>query len=237
MHSTAAAARASAAQSAVPAALSRRVALALGGAVLLPRRAAAAEKRGSQRGKGLFIIENDFPYATGRYPPRVLDLEALPEQDANVEVFNAWGKCVQDSCSYVGLKQRYEGYKKGRYAVELASKALDGDLREAAAGEIDFPDECADKFEKALRRCSLLSNALLISENYGTSNEALVARFYLNEAFYGSKTLAAACKQADLAAAAQAWALCRDSWNSFLVLVNRAIVPKVGDKFPLVAAK
>ena len=36
--------------------------------------------------------------------------------------------------------------------------------------------------------------------------------------------------------AAQAWALCRDSWNSFLVLVNRAIVPKVGDKFPLVAA-
>ena len=81
-------------------ALSRRSVLALGGATLLPRRVKAAgtpkeEKRGSQRGKGLFIIENDFPFATGRYPPRVLDLERLPEQDSNKDVYNAWGKCVQ----------------------------------------------------------------------------------------------------------------------------------------------
>jgi hypothetical protein len=81
-------------------ALSRRSVLALGGAILLPRRVTAAgtpkeEKRGSQRGKGLFIIENDFPFATGRYPPRVLDLERLPEQDSNKDVYNAWGKCVQ----------------------------------------------------------------------------------------------------------------------------------------------
>ena len=47
------------------------------------------------------------------------------------------------------------------------------------------------------------------SENYGTSNEALVARFYLNEAFYGSKTLAAARSKGDDAAARDAWALCR----------------------------
>jgi len=69
----------------------------------LPRRAAALaadapgneKKRGSQRGKGLFIIENDFPFATGRYPPRVLDLDALPEQEGSKDVYNAWGKCVQ----------------------------------------------------------------------------------------------------------------------------------------------
>jgi hypothetical protein len=47
------------------------------------------------------------------------------------------------------------------------------------------------------------------SENYGTSNEALVARFYLNEAFYGSKMLAAACGKGDVAAAAEAWSLSR----------------------------
>lgn len=85
-------------------ALSRRAALALGSgacsAALLPRYVAAAgtskdEKRGSQRGKGLFIIQNDFAFATGRYPPRVLELEQLPEQDANKDVYNAWGKCVQ----------------------------------------------------------------------------------------------------------------------------------------------
>jgi hypothetical protein len=119
------------------------------------------------------------------------------------------GKCVQDSCQYVGLKQRYEGYKKGKAAVELASKALNGDLKAAALGEIAFPAECSETFEKALRRCALLSNALLISENYGTSNEALVARFYLNEAFYGSKMLAAACKKGDLDGASEAWDLCR----------------------------
>ena len=77
--------------------LTRRAALTLGGAaVLLPRGSSAMggsdEKRGSQRGKGLFIIENDFPYATGRYPPRILNLEALPEQESNKEVYNAWGK-------------------------------------------------------------------------------------------------------------------------------------------------
>lgn len=83
-------------------ALPRRAALALAGLALLRRPAALAadapgneKKRGSQRGKGLFIIENDFPFATGRYPPRVLDLDALPEQEGSKDVYNAWGKCVQ----------------------------------------------------------------------------------------------------------------------------------------------
>ena len=60
---------------------------------------------------------------------------------------------------------------------------------------------------RSLTHCPPRSN--LPSENYGTSNEALVARFYLNEAFYGVKTLAAACNKADLDAAADSWALCR----------------------------
>ena len=120
-----------------------------GAALLLPRDAAASggplksqeEKRGSQRGKGLFIIENDFPFATGRYPPRVLDLERLPEQEGGKDVYNAWGKCVQDSCQYVGLKQRYDGYKKFKPAVVLAAEALAGDLKAASEGTADFPAE------------------------------------------------------------------------------------------------
>ena len=83
-------------------AVTRRAALAVSALSLLRRPSALAadapgneQKRGSQRGKGLFIIENDFPFATGRYPPRVLDLEALPEQEGNKDVYNAWGKCVQ----------------------------------------------------------------------------------------------------------------------------------------------
>ena len=30
--------------------------------------------------------------------------------------------------------------------------------------------------------------------------------------------------------------MCRDSWNSYLTLINRSIVPKVGAKFELVGA-
>ena len=30
--------------------------------------------------------------------------------------------------------------------------------------------------------------------------------------------------------------ICRDSWNSYLTLINRSIVPKVGAKFELVEA-
>ena len=69
--------------------------LLLGPAAAEAAPAASEEKRGSQRGKGLYIIENDFPFSTGRYPPRVLNLDALPEQEDNKAVFNAWGKCVQ----------------------------------------------------------------------------------------------------------------------------------------------
>ncbi len=87
---------------AIAQALPRRAALAVAALSLLRRPSAFAadapgneQKRGSQRGKGLFIIENDFPFATGRYPPRVLEFEALKEQEVNKDVYNAWGKCVQ----------------------------------------------------------------------------------------------------------------------------------------------
>ena len=87
---------------------------------------------------------------------------------------------------------------------------------------------------RSLRRAVLLGNALLISANYGTSNEALVARFYANEAFFAVGELATAVRRGDGPAARSAWLLARDSWNSLLAVENRAVASKVGTKFELV---
>lgn len=164
----------------------------------------------------------------------MLVFEELPKQEGSKPIYNAWGACVQDSCSYVPLKQRYDGYKKYKDSTTRASSILQGALLQSATGSAFDVDE-GKVFEKALRRGVLFANILLISENYGTSNEALAARFYVNEAYFGMVQLQKEAGAGNTAAAKEWWLLCRDSWNSYLTLINRAIVPKVGDKFPLIS--
>jgi hypothetical protein len=173
-----------------------------------------------------------------RYPPRVLDYSKLPKQEGDKTMYNAWGACIQDSCQYVPLKQRYDGYNKYQASIRAGTAALEGPLLAAAAGRAaDWPAAAEAELIRALRRGVLLGNALLISANYGTSNEALVARFYVNEAYYALTVLAAARRAAaPPPAAADAWRLARDSWNSYLAVVNRAIPPKVGQRFEAVSA-
>ncbi|EKX42207.1 hypothetical protein GUITHDRAFT_88187 [Guillardia theta CCMP2712] len=200
-------------------------------ALLVPSLALADDdvKRGSQR--GVFITEQDFPYLKGRYPPRRLDLGSAPQQSKDKLVFNAFGECVNDSCQYVPIKQRYDGYKKYKASINLCSDLL-RTLHDTLGNPMS--DEDKKKSEKLLRRAVLFADALLISENYGTSNEALVSRFYVNEAYYASLQLAEASKKGDAARSKEMWELWRDSWNSYLIIINRAIVPKVGEKFELI---
>ena len=58
-----------------------------------------------------------------------------------------------------------------------------------------------------------------------------MATFYVNEASYALDLLAVAADRQDLTAAQAAWDFGRDSWNSYLAVVNPSIVPKVGDPF------
>ena len=170
-----------------------------------------------------------------RYPPRVLNYDALPKQDGTKTTYNAWGACIQDSCQYVPLKQRYDGYNKYQASIRAGTAALDGPLRAAASASAAaaWPAAAEAELVRALRRGVLLGNVLLISSNYGTSNEALIARFYVNEAYFALTALAAAARRPDGAAdAAAAWRLARDSWNSYLAVINRAVAPKVGTRFP-----
>ena len=52
------------------------------------------------------------------------------------------------------------------------------------------------------------------------------------EASFALDAIAAAVAAEDPAAARSAYEFGRDSWNSYLAVVNRAIVEKVGDKLP-----
>ena len=63
--------------------------------------------------------------------------------------------------------------------------------------------------------------------------EILVARYYINEFHYATERIAEllGADEIDWTAAADLWRLGADSYNSFFVCVNKAIVPKVGEKF------
>jgi hypothetical protein len=78
----------------------------------------------------------------------------------------------------------------------------------------------------------LFATAVTTSPNFpGPSRELLVARFYVNEVRYAHERIAAALSDGDADTALAAWMFGRDSWNSYFTVVNRSVVPKVGDKF------
>jgi hypothetical protein len=77
----------------------------------------------------------------------------------------------------------------------------------------------------------LLANDFLASENTGTTNELLLARWYINKIFLDiDKIKNAASKEAAL----KAYDATIKGTNSYLGLLNRVITSKVGDKFELV---
>jgi len=61
-----------------------------------------------------------------------------------------------------------------------------------------------------------------------------VARFYANEVAFAAKEISFAVKARDLERAKEAWTFGKDSWNSYLIIVNKQVSEKIGDKFELV---
>jgi hypothetical protein len=61
-----------------------------------------------------------------------------------------------------------------------------------------------------------------------------VARFYVNEADFATKEISRAIQERNVNRALNAWEFGKDSWNSYLNIVNRNIVPKVGEPIPLI---
>ena len=194
------------------------------------------------------LIANDFYFVTGRKPPRVLDIQNLPRDDPK---WNAWGECASGSdgsnaCTYIPLKQRYDAYSKHGLTVRAASEDLvdlGQALRKKDLNTASFLLDSGEKgkapssLRQASRKALLLADGLLISANSGSlGREVLVARYYINEFHYATERIAEilSVDDVDWSAASELWRLGADSYNSFFVCVNKAIVPKVGEKFAAV---
>jgi hypothetical protein len=183
----------------------------------------------------------DFYYENGVVPPLRLSFRELPTSQP---VYDAFGACVESSCTYVPIKRRYDGYSK--YAPDVALGAalfasLDGAI---GRGEWATVTAAVTKGSAAAKRpvgpvytatlrSILLANTLLISENSAELRDALLARFYSNEAGFAATELQRAAEAADGPRALAAWRLGVAAWRSYFTVVNRGIVPKVGEPFQL----
>ena len=229
-------------------------------ALLLPSNPAAAEvdspplaaydfeNRDRNKNKDALIRE-DYWYFSGKKPPRRLDIDAFP---ANDPTWNAWGECTKsevtgNSCVYVSLKQRIPAYGKYAYSISYGASdytKLGKILRSSnpnwveAAQLVDpgFETKMPSPTVDALLKMALFATQMLTSPNYtGPSRELLVSRYYINECSFAIRELANAIEERDVSKALGLWEFGKDSWNSYSNIVNRAIVPKVGDKFEIIA--
>lgn len=206
------------------------------------------EKRDRQGNKDA-LIKEDYWFMTGRTPPRVFQPNDTSSNDPKLNTPGA----------YVTLDQRRPAYSK--YAVsiglginsyrelggifELLSKPPSMETKEGTVALWDkaslylqpassgsLPSPLIDSLLKML----LFATSMLTSpNNSGPSIEYLVARFYVNELAFATKELSRAVANQDVARATAAWQFGKDSMNSYLTIINRAIVPKVGDKFNLIS--
>jgi len=194
------------------------------------------------------VIREDFWYAKGIAPPRQLNSPILLDDPK----WNAFGSCetsgtegsTSNSCTYISLKQRQPAYSKYGFSIALAGKDFLS-LRKAlqvedwtTAGayvfinkETNLPPPPVD----ALTKMVLFASSMLTSPNFsGVSRELLVARFYVNEFKFAITEIQDAIIKKDKAKALAAWDFGKDSYNSYNQVVNRQIVPKVGDPIPFI---
>jgi hypothetical protein len=129
---------------------------------------------------------------------------------------------------FVRVQQRYDGLKKygERITRGLAEIAALKQIEVKLLSDIANP-VAADVYQ--LRPMGLLANTFLASENTGTTNELLLARWYINEMYLLINDMRNA-PSVDVAQEQVYPALC-SAVNSYLTLMNRVITSKVGDKF------
>ena len=126
-------------------------------------------------------------------------------------------------------QQRYETVKKYGERVQrgvdriasLGESIKNGDYKSILDGSAP---------EYYIRPMGLMANGFLASENTGTTNELLLARWYINEISLDIDDIKNASSKEEATSAYQATI---KAVNSYLCLLNRVITPKVGDKLQL----
>ena len=193
------------------------------------------------------VIREDYWFSTGVAPPRQLNSPLVLDDPK----WNAFGSCetsgggsATNSCTYISLKQRQPAYSKYGFNINHGAKGF-GYLRHALQDEhwkpaasfvfVNPDTRLPPPPLDALTKMVLLASSMLTSPNFsGISRELLVARFYVNEFKFALTEIQTAIERKDQPRALAAWDFGKDSFNSYTQVVNRQIVPKVGDPFPLI---
>jgi len=128
---------------------------------------------------------------------------------------------------FVLSQQRYDSLKKYGERVQSAAKVINALDETIKVGDFAKISGCDDPIY-AFRPLGLLANGFMASENTGTTNELLLARWYINEMYLriGDIQNASSVEEALIAHTAL-----KKSMNSYLSMLNRVITPKVGNKF------
>lgn len=131
------------------------------------------------------LVPRDYFGVFGVVPPRV-----LVQVDSKQPQWNAWGACVDNSCTYVPLKQRYDGYAKYAERIGYGLRAFAGLRRSverneweaAAAAVLDADAGPPAPARNVLLKAALLNSQLLVSpNNLREVRELSLANFYVNE--------------------------------------------------------
>lgn len=127
---------------------------------------------------------------------------------------------------FVPSQQRYDTLKK--YGDRIKKGVVMVDSLNTLD---DIPDPTTlDVYQ--LRPMGLLANGIMASENTGTTNELLLARYYINEIYLDIGDMRSAATDKDKK---RAYTNAKRALNSYLGLINRNISNKVGDKLELLS--
>lgn len=230
-------------------AVDRRQAIGVAASFLVSSPCVAAEdvqfESRNRNGNKQALIREDYWYMMGKTPPRKL-AKLVPDDPK----WNVWGSCQTESgnaCTYVPLKQRIPAYSKYAFNIALGAKEyqqVGNILKQVSENEsawseastrVDLDQSPSPPAVDALLKMILFASAMLTTPNYsGPPRDLLVARFYVNEASFATKEIAKAIEEKDVNRALEAWEFGKDSWNSYLNIVNPSISPKVGEPIPLI---
>ena len=128
---------------------------------------------------------------------------------------------------FVLSQQRYDALKKYGERVKSGAQALNNLDTEIRDGKFSGIPGCDDPIY-ALRPLGLQANGFLASENSGTTNELLLARWYINEIYLRIGDIQKASSESE---ALKAHDAAKKAMNSYLSMLNRVITSKVGNKF------
>ena len=134
---------------------------------------------------------------------------------------------------FVPSQQRYDALKKYRARVEAVKEVIvrigSSSSATTSTDVTDIPDKIDPIYQ--LRALGLLANSFLATENTGTTNELMLARWYINEMYLRIGDYRDALQRGDIVLAKTCYDCLCKAMNSYLSLLNRSISSKVGDKF------